>query len=427
MDELSLRGDEPMSTGRTIALWAFICRPQAGSEGGVGWNWAQAYARSGHDVHLVTMPTFREELEEQLSTQTAPGRVTVHFTKADDGVYARGHRGRLRFKLDYLQWQKEALRVSRRAGLDAADLGHHVSLGSILPGTRLDQLGPPLIFGPAGGGHLTGHELQEYLGRSLRESIRTITVKRLSRRLPSARRTASRSHLLLVGNPPSEVLARQLGARHVERMLPEGTDESLLAPEVRRSQNSREQLVLWVGRFLPIKGAPLAVEAFDHVRRAVPTARLVMVGDGVTQAETQRRARALGLSESVEFTGKLDWPSVMRLYDQADVLMLTSIRDSSTATGMEAATRGLPIVALSHSGGGGCDDYPDLGVTKVTAMPVASVAERFGQAVTEVLNDEDYQQRSKVMLEFAADNTWDAKAARLSRWFAQLGSSRVRC
>ena len=416
-----------MTTARTIVLWAFICRPQSGSEGGIGWNWAQAFARSGHDVHLVTMPTFREEIEEQLSWQSTEGSVTVHFTKADDGVYARGHRGRLRFKLDYLQWQKEALHVSRRVGLDAVDLGHHVSLGSMLPGTRLDQLGPPFVFGPVGGGHLTGHELQEYLGRSVRESIRTTTVKHLSRMLPTARRTASRSHLLLAGNAPTEALARELGAGHVERMLSEGTDESLLAPEVRRAQHSREQLVLWVGRFLPIKGAPLAVEAFDHVRRAVPTARLVMVGDGVTQAEAQRRARELGLSESVEFTGKLDWPSVMRLYDQSDVLMLTSIRDSSTATGMEAAARGLPIVALSHSGGGGCDDYPDVGVTKVTAMPVASVAPRLGQAVTEVLNDNDYQRRSKVILEFAAENTWDAKAARLSRWYAEQGSSQVRC
>jgi glycosyltransferase involved in cell wall biosynthesis len=256
-----------MATARTIALWAFICRPPAGSEDGIGWTWAQAHARSGHDVHLVTMPTFQDELEAQLSKMTAPGSVTVHFTKADD-----------------------------------------------------------------------------------RESIRTTTVKHLSRRLPSARRTASRSHLLLAGNPASEALARQLGAQRVERMLSEGIDESLLAPEVRGSQHSHEQLVLWVGRFFPVKGAPLAVEAFDHVRRAVPTARLVMVGDGVTQAETQRRAHALGLSEAVEFTDKLDWPSVIRLYDQADVLMFTSIRDSSTATGMEAAARGLPIVALTHSG-----------------------------------------------------------------------------
>jgi glycosyltransferase involved in cell wall biosynthesis len=224
----------------------------------------------------------------------------------------------------------------------------------------------------------------------------------------------------LAANAGTATLAQQLGAPRVERMLPEGIDASLLAPMARRSQGSREQIVLWVGRFLPRKGAPLAVEAFEHVRRAVPTARLVMVGEGAKQAETQRRARELGVSGAVEFTGRLDWPSVLRLYDEADMFLSTSIRDTSCATGLEAAARGLPIVGLSHSGGGGCDDYPDVGATKVPAMPVGSVALRLGQAMAEVLEDDDYGQRSKVILGFAADNTWDAKASKMSEWYAEL-------
>jgi glycosyltransferase involved in cell wall biosynthesis len=407
----------------SVVLWAFICRPQHGSEGGLGWNWAQALARAGHDVHLVTMPTFRAEIEERLSSQ-AERSIEVHFTGANDNAYARGHKGHLRFNLDYLRWQKEALRESRRVGLDAADVGQHVSWGAILLGSRLAQLGPPFVFGPAGGGQLTGHELRRHLGLPFRETVRMITVKHLSTRLPTARRTASRVDLLLAANAGTETLARHLGVRRVERMLPDGIDESLLSPAARRSQHSHEQIVLWVGRFLPRKGAPLAVEAFEHVRRAVPTARLVMVGEGAKQAETQHRVRELGLSEAVEFTGILDWPSVLRLYDEADVLLFTSIRDTSSAPGMEAAARGLPVVALSHSGGGGCDDYPDPGAIKVTATPTESIASRLGEAVTEVLNDDDYQRRSKAILGFAAENTWDAKASKLSNWYTELRRAR---
>jgi glycosyltransferase involved in cell wall biosynthesis len=149
-------------------------------------------------------------------------------------------------------------------------------------------------------------------------------------------------------------------------------------------------------------------------------ARLVMVGDGATQAEVQRRARELGLGGAVEFTGKLDWPSVLKLYDEADVFLYTGIRDTSCATGLEAAARGLPIVGLTHSGGGGCDDYADVGAVKVPAAPVASFPERFGQAVAEVLKGDDYEQRSQAILDFAATNTWDAKASRMSGWYAEL-------
>jgi glycosyltransferase involved in cell wall biosynthesis len=416
-----------MTTARTVVLWAFICRPEHGSEGGLGWNWAQALARAGHDVHLVTMPTFRTEIEESLSPWAGGGRVTVHFTRANDNAYVRGHRGRLRFNLDYVQWQKDALHVSRRVGLDAADVGHHISWGAILPGSRLTRLGPPFVFGPAGGGQLTGHELREYLGRSFRDTIRTITVKHLSTLLPAARQTARRADLLLAANAGTAALAHRLGARRVERMLPEGIDASLLAPAARHSQRGREQIVLWVGRFLPHRGAPLAVEAFNHVRRAVRTARLVMVGEGAKQEETQRRAQELGLRDAVEFTGGLDWPSVLRLYDEADVFLYTGIRDTSCATGLEAAARGLPIVGLSHSGGGGCDDYPDGGTTRVTATPIGSVASRLGQAVTKVLDDGDYGWRSKEILDFAQENTWDAKARKMSGWYEQLHGARTRC
>jgi glycosyltransferase involved in cell wall biosynthesis len=410
-----------MTTARTIALWAFICRPQHGSEGGLGLSWADALARRGHDVHLVTMPAFREEIEEHVAAQAgAAGRVTVHFTKANDGAFERGHKGRLRFKLDYLQWLREALRESRRVGLDAADVGHHVSWGAILMGSRLGELGPPFVFGPAGGGQLSGRELWKLLGRSPRDDLRTITVKYLVRGLPAPRRTARQADLVVAGNAPTEALARRLGAARVARMLPEGIDESLLAPAIKRPRHGRDRIVLWVGRFLPHRGAPLAVEAFAHARRAVPSARLVMVGEGATQEAAQGRARELGLGGAVEFTGRLDWPGVLRWYDEADVFLYSSIRDTSFATGLEAAARGLPIVGLSHSGGGGCDDYPDVGTTKVNAAPTDSVAARLGQAVAEVLNDDDYERRSKVNLGFAAEHTWDAKASKMSQWYAEL-------
>jgi glycosyltransferase involved in cell wall biosynthesis len=411
-----------MTAAPTVVLWAFMCHPLMGSEAGLGWNWAQALARIGHEVHLVTMPAHRAAIEKHLCSQSVDGRLKVHFTKGSDNAFARDQKGHLGLYLDYLRWQAEALRESRRLGLDAAEVGHHVSWGALLLGSRLSQLGPPFVFGPAGGGHLSGRELKRLLGRSmLRDTIRTITVKHLTILLPTTRRTLPRTDLTLAANPGTDSLARRLGARRVEHMIPEGIDQSLLAPAARRGRRGHEQIVLWVGRFLPHKAAPLAVDAFDQVRRVVPTARLVMVGDGPKQPETRRHAEELGLSKVVSFTGALDWPSVLRLYDEADVFLFTSIRDTSGATALEAAARGLPIVALSHSGGGGCDHFPDAGTLKVTTMPTTSVGSRLGQALTEVLlNADDYEPRSTAMLRFAAQNTWDAKAAKMSSWYAEL-------
>jgi glycosyltransferase involved in cell wall biosynthesis len=417
----------PTLRASTVVLWAFICDPHSGSEGGLGWNWAQALARRGYEVHLVTSTAFRAALEEQLALESGQGRVKLHFTRTSDKALARGYKGHLGFYYDYLHWQQQALRESRRLGLDAAEVKHHVSFGAILLGSRLAQLGPPFVFGPAGGGHLSAPELRSLLGSSVsRDTARTIMVKHLPAVLPTTRQTVPRADLLLAANAETAALAQRLGARRVERMAPEGIDQSLLASSARSSQPGSEQIVLWVGRFLPHKAPSLAVEAFSHVRRAVPAARLVMVGDGPKQAETRARARELGLNGAVEFTGTLDWPGVFALYDKADLLLFTSIRDTSGATALEAAARGLPIVALSHSGGGGCDHFPDAGAIKVTAMPAASLGARLGGAVAEVLlNSDDYERRSTAVLRFAAGHTWDAKVSTMSNWYAELSRARA--
>jgi glycosyltransferase involved in cell wall biosynthesis len=411
-----------MTTGRSVVLWAFICHPQIGSEGGLGWNWARSLARLGHDVHLVTSPAHRAAIEEELPQQSLKGAMQVHFTKPNDKALARGHRGHIGFYFDYLQWQGQALRETRRLGLDGADIKHHVSFGALLLGSRLAQLGPPFVFGPAGGGHLSGRELRQLLGRSvLRDTVRTVIIRHLAGLLPTARRTVPRADLVIAGNAGTERLAHRLGARRVERMLPDGIHRSLLAPQARPAGSAQEKIVLWVGRFLPHKAPALAVEAFDHVRRAVPAARLVMVGDGPDLADTRQRAQELGLDGSVEFLGSLDWSSVFGWYDKADVHLFTSIRDTSSAQGLEGAARGLPTVTLSHSGGGGCDHLPDDGAIKVKAMPTDTLGQRLGDAVTEILFDTaGYERRSAAMLRFAADNTWDAKAARMSDWYAKL-------
>jgi glycosyltransferase involved in cell wall biosynthesis len=149
-----------------------------------------------------------------------------------------------------------------------------------------------------------------------------------------------------------------------------------------------------------------------------------MVGAGPTLARTKAYATELGQRDAVEFTGALDWTAALNLYDEADVFLFTSIRDTSGATALEAAARGLPIVTVSHSGGGGCDHFPDSGTVKVSGAPAGMVADRLAAAVAEVLIDADgYPTRSSALLAFARRNTWDAKAAQMAAWYDELAGA----
>jgi glycosyltransferase involved in cell wall biosynthesis len=408
-----------VTTTRSVVLWAFMSHPQFGSEGGLGWNWARVLARRGLDVHLVTMPTHRSALERALSDEPPGLGINVHFTRGSSGAFDRGQQGKLAFYLDYLRWQGDALAESRRLGLDGVDVAHHVSWGAVLLGSRLAQLGPPLVFGPAGGGQLSGRELRGLLGRvTLRDSLRSLAVQHLAPALPTTRGTFPKARLTLVANRPTECLARRLGAGRVEAMIPEGIDEDLLARAPRRSPRARSPLVLWVSRFAPHKAAPLAVLAFARLRERLPDARLVMVGSGPTLAPTRAYVPELGQRDAVEFTGALDWTRVLSLYDEADVFVFTSIKDTWVSL---VSPPGVSYATVSHSGGGGGDYLPDAGACKVSGSPADTVADRLAVAVSEILDDTDgYVARSSALLAFARQNTWDAKAARMVAWYDEL-------
>jgi len=62
--------------------------------------------------------------------------------------------------------------------------------------------------------------------------------------------------------------------------------------------------VMYMGNFGPHRGIQTAILAMPRILRAVPKARLVVVGAGGNERELQKLARNLRLDDAVEFTGR---------------------------------------------------------------------------------------------------------------------------
>ena len=130
-------------------------------------------------------------------------------------------------------------------------------------------------------------------------------------------------------------------------MLADGlASENLAEP---RTQPPGLPVVFWVGRMIPRKSPVLAVEAFAHLRRAMP-ARLVMAGDGPLRGQVRAAIDRLGLAADVDLLGHVSLAEIKQLYDSASVLLFTSLRESFGAPFLEALGRGLPTVALDLHG-----------------------------------------------------------------------------
>jgi glycosyltransferase involved in cell wall biosynthesis len=103
-----------------------------------------------------------------------------------------------------------------------------------------------------------------------------------------------------------------------------------------------------VSRFFPVSGTRHLIDAFPRVRAAVPSARLLVVGEGVEREALESQARRLGMLPFVIFAGMHeDIAAHLRL---CDVAVVSSTDDGLSLAAMEALSAGVPLVATRVGG-----------------------------------------------------------------------------
>lgn len=142
-----------------------------------------------------------------------------------------------------------------------------------------------------------------------------------------------------------------------------GVDDSTFRPgcggdEVRRRLGLADRpVVVCISRMVARKGQDVLVRALPLLRRRVPDAALLLVGDGPYRRRVESLVDALGLREHVVLTGRVPWDETPAYYDAGDVFcMPTRTRlmglepEALGICYLEAAATGIPVVA-GDSGG----------------------------------------------------------------------------
>lgn len=138
--------------------------------------------------------------------------------------------------------------------------------------------------------------------------------------------------------------------------LPNGVDLSRFGPRGARERVRRElgfaadEIVIGsVGRHDPVKDYTSLLAAFAALRDAARL-RLLLCGDGPSNASLRALARDLGIEDRVVFTGfRDDVPDVLTAID---VFVLPSVTEGMSNAILEAMASGLPCVATRVGGNG---------------------------------------------------------------------------
>ncbi|MFV2084623.1 glycosyltransferase [Micromonospora sp. LOL_021] len=173
-------------------------------------------------------------------------------------------------------------------------------------------------------------------------------------------------------------------------MLPIGVDTEVVKP-VPLPETPR---IVHVARLVEKKGTADLLHAFAVVHRAVPTAELVIIGDGPLHGQLGALATELGVAATVRFLGVRPHAEVLATVARSRVLCLPSVTAANgdqEGLGMallEAAATGRPVVGTRHGG------IPEAVMDDVTGYLVperdpAALADR----LVALLGDQDLCQR----------------------------------
>lgn len=97
-----------------------------------------------------------------------------------------------------------------------------------------------------------------------------------------------------------------------------------------------------VGRFNVQKNHTRLLDIFAEAAKAVPDARLALIGTGELEQSVEEKARAMGIRDKVLFLGQM--ADVSGWYQAMDCFVLPSLFEGLPVVGIEAQAAGLPCV-----------------------------------------------------------------------------------
>lgn len=147
--------------------------------------------------------------------------------------------------------------------------------------------------------------------------------------------------------------------------------------------------------------------------------QLRVVGSGPQRKRWQRMADKLGISNRIEWVGRVPDVKIQTHYSWADAFAFTSLRDTTGTVVLEALANGLPVIAADHQGVGDIVNE-DCGIKVPVAIP-RKMATHYRDALLRLLDDPSILARLQAgALQRAAEYAWPEQGKRMRDYYRQV-------
>lgn len=327
---------------------AYSVNPYKGSEDSIGWNWVLQYEKNykeGDRIILLTKK-FNEKDTRRGLKEFNIQHVELVIVDVPNALNWFREKHSAFHHMYYILWQHWAWLWVKHSGIHF-DVIHHVTMNDYrIPSELYKAKGAKVIWGPMGGAQVTPRPLKVYEKNQLVASFREFVNKSCSWNPFYKKALRSYYKIYCINNETQKQISRIVG-KDVPLMPELALRDEYKNLPIRKGNNDILKIV-FVGRLIGKKGIAFLVDALS----LMPTDmnwELLIFGDGDDHALIEKQIADSGIGKNVKLMGNRPLNQIAEAYQQADVFVLPSLRETSGNVLLEAMAYAVPIVAFDTS------------------------------------------------------------------------------
>ena len=325
---------------------AYSVNPYKGSEDSIGWNWVLQYEKNykeGDRIILLTKKFNEKDTRKGLKEFNIQ-HVELVIVDVPNALNWFREKHSAFHHMYYILWQHWAWLWVKHSGIHF-DVIHHVTMNDYrIPSEMYKAKGAKVIWGPMGGAQVTPKPLRVYEKNRLTATFREFVNKSCSWNPFYKKALRSYYKIYCINNETQKQISHIVG-KDVP-LMPELAlrDDYKNLPILEKTNDILK--IVFVGRLIGKKGIAFLVDALSLMPDGMDWELLIFGDDRIL---IERQIADSGIEKNVKLMGNRPLNQIAEAYQQADIFVLPSLRETSGNVLLEAMAYAVPIVAFDTS------------------------------------------------------------------------------
>lgn len=394
-----------------VLVSAFCISPYEGSEPGMGWQLASRLAGI-HDVTVICgdMESGRKTenlLSRYFETNPLKPKFKIFYVEPSwvmrsiwklhkvPGLWAL-------YYVAYNLWQQRAYQYAVTLHSQSPfDIVHQHTLCTYREPGYMWKMPVPFVWGPISGASSPPFWMSVQMGGA-RFFLRYWTNALQRRFAWRSAKAARKSFVTLTVTDDDKRIIERWGGR-AEYLCEVGTENIKTHPQTYNPEFSFK--IVWSGLHIKRKALSLAIEALAQLQDKSKY-HLDILGAGPLTSEYKKLAVDLAVDPMITWHGRLSRVQALEIMSQANILLHTSISESTSQVVLEALSLGLPV--LCHDACGMQTAVTDDCGIRIPLRSRTTSVNAFAAALQLICDPEKYPAYSRAALRRAHELTWDS-------------------